>query len=244
MIEALTAAARPGLPWIRDPGPAEGERVVALADLLSPAALQAALGAARAAAPADACPLAVASVWSKRFLAGLLAGPMVQALAGAPPAAKEAVLSAEGAPVALVAILPEDFTGAPAAEGLADWLCGPVAGMLDRLSGLSGLASRTYWSNAATLISFLFEHWSRQPAVAGRAALLRAAIMEQPALGRLSPNPLLRQIAYVPSGAPGYENGTRRRRLCCLRDRIGYRLCASCPKIDPAARDALLTAHA
>lgn len=243
MIEALRVAAQPALPWIRDPALGEGERAVPLAGLVEAAGLGAALAAARAAASDSACPFAVASVWSKRLLAGLLAAPMLQALAGAAPAADTAVLSAAGAPVALVARLPAEFVDEPAGEALAGWIAGPVAATIGRLSTVSGLASRTYWSNAATLMSFLFEHWSRQPAVATRAAGLRREIMEVPALGVLSPNPLLRQIAYVPSAVPGYERGTRRRRLCCLRDRLGQRLCASCPKIDPAARDALLAAQ-
>ncbi|MFZ8313286.1 (2Fe-2S)-binding protein [Staphylococcus aureus] len=34
------------------------------------------------------------------------------------------------------------------------------------------------------------------------------------------------------------------RKVCCLRDRLGQRLCAGCPKIDPAARDRLLAGQA
>ena len=60
---------------------------------------------------------------------------------------------------------------------------------------------------------------------------------------RLLAIPLYHHVDYVRTGLAS-SPPTRRRRLCCLRDRLGQPLCVSCPKIAPAARDALLRAAA
>lgn len=80
--------------------------------------------------------------------------------------------------------------------------------------------------------------------VAERAAGLRAALFLAPHLaGYGAPNPLRDEISYVATPVPEYPT-MRRRRICCLRDRLGQPLCASCPKITAEARDAVLRAAA
>ena len=96
--------------------------------------------------------------------------------------------------------------------------------------------------HAAAMLAYLCERWDALPPVAGRSAELRTALFHHHRLpGSADTNPLAGQISYLATPVPEYPT-LRRRRLCCLRDRLGQPLCASCPKITAEARDATLRA--
>lgn len=238
---ALEAAISVAQPWIRSPGQdlAPGERLVALAELRGGAPLGALLEAEIARHPEGACPKAIASVWSKPLMAALLPAPTLAALLGHGPDPDPALLFAGGRAAATVAPLPAPRADPPAAAALRGFLEDGLGPLIAQLHAASGVSARVFWSNAATMLAYLFEHWTHQPGLDSRAETLRAALVDAPQWPAARPNPLYRQIAYVPCAVPGHSLA-RRRRICCLRDRIGQPLCASCPKIDPAARDALL----
>lgn len=235
----LDDAAAVGRSWIREAG--RNEATLPLSVLTSPGHLPSLLHAHRAGLDGGACNRAAASVWSKHLMAALLPGPMLAALAGTVPAADPVVILDRGLPKATLPAVPAAVRAMDPAAAAA-WVTGPLASAIGALAAASGLAPRVFWSNAATMLAYLFEKWGDLPEAAERSAILREALFEAPRLAPAgTPNPLLGQISYVATPVPAYPT-VRRRRICCLRDRLGQPLCASCPKIGPEERDRLLAA--
>ncbi len=206
-----------------------------LSSLVAPGRLEALIGEAASREPEGACRRAVASVWSKRLFQAVLTAGLTADLLGEAPD-DDPLLTLDGHVVAAAVV------ARPAAarnRPVADWIDGTVAPAIGRLSAAGGLSPRVFWSNAATMAAWLYEHWMRLPGWEATAAARRHAVVEADRPdGRT--NPLRDHIVYRPCAVPGYEAGARMRKVCCLRDRLGQRLCAGCPKIDPAARDRLL----
>lgn len=195
-------------------------------------ALAAAFARHRALLGPDACPRGGASVWSKHLFSALLPAAMLRLLAGGKPDGNP-LLAFEGhLPKSTLAAQPAGIAGPPAASVAAEWITGWLAGqVVTPLAATSGLAPRLFWSNAATMAAYLCEQWEKLPEWTASAEQLRAALFGTP--------PLAGQITYVATPVPEYPT-VRRRRLCCIRDRVGQPLCSSCPRIDPIARDTLL----
>lgn len=209
-----------------------------LSALLAPGVLEGMVDQAGAREPAGACRRAVTSVWSKRLFSALLSAPLTADLMGEAPD-DDPLLTLDGH-VVVAAVMA--WPAAPRRRPVTDWIDGTVEPAIARLSKVGGLSPRVFWSNAAAMSAWLYEHWSALPGWADEAAARRHEVTEADRPdGRA--NPLRDHIVYRPCDVPGYEAGARMRRVCCLRDRLGQRLCSSCPKIEPAARDALLAGH-
>lgn len=228
-LPAATAVVRP---WLRAAAGAD-ETAMTLGGVLERGFLAGALAADRARRGADACPRAAASLWSKQLMSALLPGPALAALAGGSPPSPAILAVADGVPKAMIATPPESLAGAPAAAALGAWVADVVGDAAHRLASECGLSPRVFRSNAATMAAYLCEQWERIEGVAERAGALRRALLDEAGA------PFAREITYVTTPVPAWPR-IRRRRICCLRDRVGMRLCASCPKIPPDERDAIL----
>lgn len=181
-----------------------------LSRLLAEEALQRQVAALAAGYGPGTCRLAAVSEWSLYLFAGLVSGLALLSLRGGALPADPLIATGGSRPSALVLTL-----GGPG--GAAASLEGSLTPAVERLARQSGLAPRLYWSNAANMLAFLCEAWEGRPGLARRVPPLRR-LLEAP--------PLQGHITYP---APG---GQRRRRLCCLRDRLpGHGLCAACPKV-------------
>ncbi len=232
------------VPYLRSGSLPSGEEELGLRTLLAPGELAAALDRYSVKWGADACRQASASLWSKSLFAALLPGPTWLALTGRAIPAEPKLAVAGGVPEGFVVPAPSGPCGDPDATSLAAFLIGPVTGSVAALVSASGLAPRVFWSNAASMLAWLIERFEAIPETAEAARGFRAAILNA---GSLPPhgvvNPMANLIGYVPTAVPGYPGVTRRRRVCCLWDRLeADQLCASCPKIDPADREAQLLA--
>ncbi|BBK29895.1 ferric iron reductase protein FhuF [Stella humosa] len=238
-FEPIAAVARPWLHMMpQDDGPRpDGEAVMPLSQVVASATLAEAIERHRRGRfGVDACARASASVWSKSLFSAVLPAQMLAALAGGAPDPDPPLLVVDGLPKATLALPPAGLDGPPALEALAAWTADTLGHLaIAALARQSGLATRLFWSNAATMMAFLCEKWDDVPAVAGRSVALRNALF--------ACEPLRGQISYVPTPVPAYPT-MRRRRLCCLRDRVGQRLCTGCPKIADDERDAVLAAVA
>jgi siderophore-iron reductase FhuF len=241
--EIPEAALKPVGAWICARDKASAGEVVTLGQLLEPGVLAAAFAQAASRGGPEGCLKAGASVWSKSLLSALIVVPAFYALAGSPYRAAPRFVVRAGRPSALVAELPARW-GEAAPAILQAWLESVVAPTVERLAAAANLAPRVFWSNAATMFAWLGERWSGAAETAAGARQLHDALLFPARWPDGAPNPFHRHIDYVACAVPGYERGTRRRRLCCLRDRLGQTLCAGCPKIEPAARDLLLAAAA
>ena len=231
-LEAAVAVARP---WLRE-APTDGADALALSRLADPGGLRPMIERHRLRFAPDACPRGAASVWSKHLFSALLPAPALAALAGAPPADDPLLMMVDGLPKAILASPPDAWSASPAPDALAGWTDRVLGdGVIAALAAASGLAPRLFWSNAAAMLAYLCEKWDAVPALAGRSAALRATLFDRETLRG--------QIAYVATPVPEYPT-LRRRRLCCLRDRLGQPLCSSCPRITAEARDAILRATA
>lgn len=222
-----------GQAWIVDA--AADRPAMRLSALLASGVLEGMVDRAMAGEPAGACRRAVTSVWSKRLFSALLSAPLTADLLGEAPD-DDPLLTLDGHRVAAAVMA---WPAPPRRRPVTDWIDGTVEPAIARLSQVGGLSPRVFWSNAAAMVAWLYEHWSTLPDWAGEAAARRqaVAVADRPD-GRV--NPLRDHIVYRPCSLPGYEAGARMRRVCCLRDRLGQRLCSSCPKIAPAERDILL----
>jgi ferric iron reductase protein FhuF len=190
-----------------------------------------------------ACPRARTSIWSKHLVAAMLPAPALHALAGV-PLETSAVLLLDGMrPAAMVALPPTRICATAEPHHLATFLRGIAEPLLRAVAQDARLAPRLLWSNAANFLAWLFEQWRRTPGLGERTETLASAVLDAAAWPDGTPNPLHRHIDYVPTLLAGVPV-TRRRRLCCLRDRLGQPLCVSCPKISVEARDAILRAAA
>lgn len=221
-----------GRAWIvpAAPGPA-----LRLSALLAPGRLEELIDRAAALQPPGACRRAVTSVWSKRLFSGLVSAGLTAELMGE-AAEDDPLLALDGDAVAAVVMA---WPAPPRRRPVTAWIDGTIAPVVARLSAVGGLSPRVFWSNAAAMAAWLYEHWSVLPGWAEAAEACRRAATEADLPdGRV--NPLRDHIVYRPCDVPGYETGARMRKVCCLRDRLGQRLCSSCPKIAPAERDRLL----
>jgi len=207
--------------------------------LVAPGRLEALIGEAARLEPDGACRRAIASVWSKRLFQAVLSAALTADLLGEAPD-DDPLLTLDGHLVAAAVVA---WPGPPRRHPVEDWIDGTMAPAIGRLSAAGGLSPRVFWSNAAAMAAWLYEHWMRLPGWETAAASRRHAVVEADRPDR-RPNPLRDHIVYRPCAVPGYESGARMRKVCCLRDRLGQRLCAGCPKIDPAARDRLLAGEA
>ncbi len=166
---------------------------------------------------------AVASLWSKTYLRGLIPAPMI-ALAGGVPldlSPEKGALRADASAVVLGAA-----TGVDAAlTGLYAHL-----DLLARaLKGSTRLAPRVIWSNAANLLTATLE---RLEAVTPPATAFRETLLETAKRADGSPNPLFHQVRWIAPGVAGLPEKVRQRRVCCVRDLIaGQPLCSTCPKM-------------
>jgi ferric iron reductase protein FhuF len=230
--------------WVRWPRPGDGEQAIEISALFAPDNLHKILEADAARYPEPACRRAAASVWSKHLAAAMLAAPALVALTGGQAIHISALVCSGVRPEALVLRPPASLAAAANPQVLGIFVAGIVTAAIDRLAAVTGLSPRVFWSNAANIIAYLTERWSKIPGAQCRAARLRAALLDGPLLpGTDRPNPLRGHIGYTACDVPGWETGARRRRICCLRDRLGQPLCFSCPKITIDARDAILAAQ-
>jgi ferric iron reductase protein FhuF len=231
-------------PWFRWPRPDDGEYTIEISALLTAENLEKMLEEDAARYPQPSCRRAAASVWSKYLAAAILAAPALVSLMGERATPFSTLVCSGARPQALVARPPSSLAPAADPRILGTFVAGFVMGAIDRLAKVTGLSPRVFWSNAANIIAYLTERWSKIPSAECRAATMRAAVLDGSLLpGTDRPNPLRGHIGYTPCKVPGWETGARRRRICCLRDRLGQPLCFSCPKITIDARDAILAAQ-
>ena len=182
-------------------------------------------------------PRAVASQWSKLYFSRLL----VPATAAAIAADWRLPLDSRGMRVALeaeggVAIFALPHAGAASAASDAEERFGflvtqHLPPVIDSLARASGLTRRVLWSNAGNLFERVIGHCAQllgeaHPGVRqGRELLARRRLVA----GAI--NPLAEPVRYL-------ADGTRQRRVCCLRYLIPtLPYCETCPlDRDPAVR--------
>lgn len=225
-----------GQPWMT---PVAGGPALRLSALLAPGVLEDLIGQAAARHPAAACRRAIASVWSKRLFSSLCAAGLTADLLGCAPD-DDPLLTFDGHTIVAAVVA---WPAPPRQRPVTEWIDATLAPAITRLSAVGGLSPRVFWSNAATMVAWLYEHWAALPGWEEAAAACRRQVVEESRPdGRA--NPLRDHIVYRPCDVPGFEAGARMRKVCCLRDRVGQRLCSSCPKIEPAERDRLLAGAA
>ena len=182
-------------------------------------------------------PRAVASQWSKLYFSRLLVPATAAAIAAdwrlpLDPRQLRVALDAEGG-VATVA-LPHAGAASPAGdaeERFGFLVTEHLPPVIDSLARASGLTRRVLWSNAGNLFERVIGHCAQllgetHPGVQqGREVLARRRLADGTA------NPLAEPVRYLP-------DGTRQRRVCCLRYLIPTLLyCGTCPlDRDPAVR--------
>ncbi len=231
-IDQARAVGRTWLTPVAD-GPA-----LRLSVLLAPGSLEDLIGQAAALQPAGACRRAVTSVWSKRLFSALFSAGLTADLLGEQPE-DDPLLTLDGHAIGAAVVI---WPAPPRQRPISEWLDATIAPAITRLAAAGGLSPRVFWSNASAMVAWLYEHWSALPGWEATAAACRHRVTEADRPdGRA--NPLRDHIVYRPCDVPGYEAGARMRKVCCLRDRLGQRLCSSCPKIAPAERDRLLAEH-
>lgn len=173
--------------------------------------------------PAGSDRRAVASLWSKTYLRGLIPAPMIALVGGVPLdlSPDKGALRADASAVVLGAA-----TGVDAAlTGLYAHL-----DLLARaLKGSTRLAPRVVWSNAANLLTATLE---RLESAAPAATAVRQTLLETAKRPDGSANPLFHQVRWIAPGVAGLPEKVRQRRVCCVRDLIaGQSLCSTCPKM-------------
>lgn len=173
--------------------------------------------------PAGSDRRAVASLWSKTYLRGLIPAPMIALVGGVPLdlSPEKAAFRADAS--ALVV---------GAATGLEAALAGLYAHLdlvARALKGSTRLAPRVVWSNAANLLTATLE---RLESAAPAAIAVRQTLLETAKRADGSPNPLFHQVRWIAPGVAGLPDKVRQRRVCCVRDLIaGQPLCSTCPKM-------------
>jgi ferric iron reductase protein FhuF len=225
--------------WMRAPHDIDpGVLAIGLTEPNATEGLRVALHRARSGNVA-ACPRATTSVWTKHLFAALLPAPALHALAGRRFDGPPVLLIDNVRPVAMAALPPDRICATAEPQHLTDFLRSIADPLIRTLAKEARLAPRLLWSNAANFLAWLFEQWQRSPALAERSAAMASTLFDDATWPDGLANPLHRHVDYVPTTLVEYPV-TRRRRLCCLRDRIGQPLCVTCPKISTEVRDAIL----
>jgi ferric iron reductase protein FhuF len=173
--------------------------------------------------PAGSDRRAVASLWSKTYLRGLIPAPMIALVGGVPLdlSPDKGALRADASAVVLGA--------ASGGEAALAGLYAHLDLLAQALKGSTRLAPRVVWSNAANLLTATLE---RLEAVAPPATALRETLLETAKRPDGSANPLFHQIRWIAPGVAGLPEKVRQRRVCCVRDLIaGQSLCSTCPKM-------------
>jgi len=228
-------------------GPAPGD-----APPLDAAALTTADGVARAmeglmARHAGRDRRAVASLWTKHYVAAVLSAPLA-ALAWtgagplAPAAASQIDVGADGLPTAL------RLPSVRLAEGetaLAALFGDHLALVFAAVGGVAGLSLRVMWSNAGNLAAHLLDCLEQAPAAPATVAPLRRALLEpQHVSWAGGTNPLRTPVTWLTLAESGLPPRIHRRRVCCLRHRLGMTECYSCPRLSEAERKSVLRQRA
>lgn len=182
---------------------------------------------------------AVASDWTKAYFRALIPAVVVPALCG---------IGVDGGNgntrLALDGARPSQLGFARLEDGVAvdvdaiygRLLAGHVQPLAEAVRAVSGLSARVVWSNAGNLIAFLFREAGRLPALAPAAEAQAAAVTGRRAVPYLTgPNPLFEPVRMIPVAVSEGIVSVPRRRVCCLRDRLGESLCTSCPRLAPCA---------
>jgi ferric iron reductase protein FhuF len=172
---------------------------------------------------------ALASLWSKWHFAALLAPALASRLLlgrELPLGLDETHLdlAAEGHTARLW--LPHDGRplAADAAAGGFDRLVDDhMAPLIEALAEVSGTAARVFWSNAGNHFDHFTVALAAHPLASPGDTAPGLALLARPHLSDGRRNPLHRPVRYL-------ADGTRVRRLCCLRYRLeDMTLCADCP---------------
>lgn len=175
---------------------------------------------------------AVASIWSKFYLATVSIPALVANLlldVSLPIRPEDARLEFDergktarlwlvdgGRPLALLA--PETRFSA-----LFDQHCAPL---IEALASLSGLSSRVFWSNLGHYVEYVARLCAKHSAFAGAGDAL-LAYLDMRVLPDGRRNSLYQPVRYLDVGA---DQPARVRRVCCVKYRQGGEaLCGNCP---------------
>ncbi|WP_197027154.1 siderophore-iron reductase FhuF [Methylopila sp. 73B] len=179
---------------------------------------------------------AVSSLWSKAHFATVIPPTLGVAFVHgqALPVALDDILIAVGAVSGATTLLVLRDAGeafASDAEGHFDALVyGHLEPLVDGLSAATGLSRRVLWSNAGNIFDYVTT--LARGALGNTPALMEAEALLSERTRRGVPNPLFRPVDHLPDGG-------RRRRVCCVRDRIAsLSLCSTCPKASAAVTSA------
>ncbi|MGC4410058.1 siderophore-iron reductase FhuF (plasmid) [Rhizobium rosettiformans] len=152
------------------------------------------------------------SLWSQKYLATVIIPVMALSMIGGRAVKADIetiaiVVDEDGEPVAMR--LPSSFTAEDAGQAAALLVSTHLTALVDALAHWSGLSRKVFWGNAAHYLE-----WIVRQLPGGNP-------------GFALPAPMTDAIRYVE------ENGlrVRRRKVCCLRDRVrGIEDCGSlCP---------------
>lgn len=191
--------------------------------LLTREALTRAVAQAAKAYPEGSDKRAIASLWSKTYLRGVIPAPMIAAVGGVPLdlAPETCAVRADFSALVVQKAVP-----------LPDALAGFYAHLDALATGLkaaTGIAPRVIWSNAANLLTATLEHLAK---LSPAAVALRAQLLDAPTRPDGSANPLYDHIRWIKPDHPDLPSKVRQRRICCIRDLIpGKPLCSTCPKL-------------
>lgn len=224
---------------------ADGEEEHPAASFLDPATLQARLDLLHRRYPGGDR-RAVASLWTKYYLAALLPGPIaahaadmsLDAAAGA-----TRIVLVDGLPAALRLPDPVVIDGD---EAWARLFAGHVAPLFKTVRGLCGVSARVLWSNAGNVAAYVLgtlAHAGADGAALRVAAAYRSLFDRADLPWHAGPNPLRDPVTWIALDEPDLPARVHRRRLCCLRWRLGESYCYSCPRIGLDACKAILRAQ-
>lgn len=197
-----------------------------IAALLTREGLAHALDRAAAEYPEGSDRRAIASLWSKTYLRGIIPAPMIAAVGGLPLDLTPSACALRADFSALV--VRRTVSGPEAIAGLYTHLTALAEG----LKAASSIAPRVIWSNAANLLTATLERLAQLSPV---AVGLRRDLLEAAQRVDGSANPLFDHIRWITPGHPDLPETVRQRRICCIRDLIpGKPLCSTCPKLTVA----------
>jgi hypothetical protein len=222
MIAALPDAIEPY--WTNTPPP--GLPIHALEDYLTGGPFHMEVQAWRHRTPT--CARAAASMAGKPLIAALVAAPACLALRSIAlrPDCGARLSQEPGRALRLVIQERDLLPAGDCASALFPWIGAQVAPAVVLMARQGGLAPRVLWSNTATLLAWVVEATGLE----GDPALLTTLFGPGSRPGLPDGNPLAGHVRYLPTGL-SCPPRIRRRRCCCLRDRIGMSLCFCCPKL-------------
>lgn len=182
-------------------------------------------------------PRAVASQWSKLYFSRLLVPATAAAIAAdwrlpLDPRRLRVVLDAQGG-VATVA-LPHAGAASPAGdaeERFGFLVTEHLPEVIDSLARASGLTRRVLWSNAGNLFERVVGHCAQSLGEAHPGVRQGREMLARRRFAAGTANPLAEPVRYL-------ADGTRQRRVCCLRYLIpALPYCGTCPlDRDPMVR--------